>query len=56
MLVETLPIFYHPTIQEEFSDTSTDASSKYLPPKRYQNLTSWSIKTKSQARKDSDRM
>ncbi len=56
MLFETLPIFYPPTIQEEYSDTSTDAGSKYLPPKRYQESTSWSIKTRSQAKKDSDRM
>jgi hypothetical protein len=45
-----------PTIQEEYSDTSTDLGSKYLPPKHYQKSTSWSIKTRSQARKDSDRM
>ncbi len=55
MLFETLPIFYPPTIQEEYSDTSTDAGSKYLPPKHYQKSTSWSIKTRSQARKASDR-
>jgi hypothetical protein len=39
VLFETLPIFYPPTIQEEYSDTSTDAGSKYLPPKRYQKST-----------------
>jgi hypothetical protein len=55
MLFETLPIFYPPTIQEEYSDTSTDADSKYLPPKHYQKSTLWSIKTRSQAWKDSDR-
>ena len=55
MLFETFPIFSPPTFQEEYSDTSTDAGSKYLPPKRYQKSTSWSIKTRSQARKDSDR-
>ena len=55
MLFETLPIFYPPTIQEEYSDTSTDAGSKYLSPKSYQKSTSWSIKSRSQARKDLDR-
>ncbi len=43
MLFETLPIFYLPTFQEEYSDTSTGAGSKYSPPKRYQKSTLWSI-------------
>jgi hypothetical protein len=56
MLFETLPIFYPPSFQEEYSDTSTNAGSKYLPPKHYQKSTSWSIEIRSQARKDSDKM
>ncbi len=56
MLFKKLPIFYPPTFQEEYSDTSTDAGSKYSPPKRYQKSKLWSIKTRIQAMKDSDRM
>ncbi len=47
--------FYPLTFQEGYSDTSTDVGSKYSPPKAYQKSTPWSIKTRHQARKDTDR-
>jgi hypothetical protein len=33
VLFETFSSFYPPTFQEEYSDTFTDAGSKYSPPK-----------------------
>ena len=54
-------VFYPPTNMDEFSDySSSSEDSKYLEqPKKGKNhkkpQASWSIKTRHQARKDSDR-